>query len=56
MSRESDLKAWANTTALNPASIPPDRADDPAVVEAAGRLRAAIAPGRARLASLAGVG
>jgi hypothetical protein len=54
MSREADLKAWANTTSLNPASIPPDRADDPEVIRAASRLRTAIAPGRARMAAIVG--
>ncbi|GAA1991609.1 NAD(P)-binding protein [Microbacterium pumilum] len=53
MSRQADLKAWSNTTSLNPARVPPDRAADPAVLDAAARLREAIAPGRERLAALA---
>ena len=43
----------ANTTSLNPARVPPERAADPLVVEAARRFREAIGPGRARLAALA---
>lgn len=53
MSRHSDLKDWANTTNLNPARVPPDRAADPLVLDAARRLRETIGPGRARLAALA---
>ena len=53
MSRHGDLKEWANTTSLNPARIPPDRAADPQVLDAAQRLRETIGPGRARLAALA---
>jgi putative NAD(P)-binding protein len=53
MSRETDLRAWANTTALNPARIPPDRVDDPAVIAAAARFKGSIAAGRARLAEFA---
>lgn len=53
MSKEADLRAWANTTSLNPVRIPPDRADDPAVLAAQARLRETIAAGRARLAEFA---
>jgi len=55
MSREPDLRAWSNSTALNPARIPPERAEDPAVLAAAARLKESIPAGRARLASFAAV-
>ncbi|WP_353807223.1 NAD(P)-binding protein [Agromyces sp. SYSU T00194] len=47
-----DVRAWADTTALNPGRILPDRADDPAVVAAVARMRQAMGPGRARIAAL----
>ncbi|KRA24764.1 pyridine nucleotide-disulfide oxidoreductase [Microbacterium sp. Root61] len=53
MSAEADLRNWSNATALNPARIPPDRADDPAVVAAITRLKEHIGAGRARLAEFA---
>ena len=54
MSEQSDLRAWASTTALNPARIPPDRVGDPAVLAAAARFKENIGAGRARLAEFAG--
>ncbi|WP_345803140.1 pyridine nucleotide-disulfide oxidoreductase [Microbacterium sp. AZCO] len=54
MSAEPDLRAWADSTSLNPARIPRDRIGDPAVVAASTRLKEHIGPGRARLAQLAG--
>ncbi len=54
LTREPDLREWANTTSLNPSRIPEDRADDPAVVAARSRLKEWIGPGRARLAEYAG--
>ena len=54
MAKQTDLRAWANTTTLNPTRIPPDRMDDPAVRSAAARLREHIGAGRARLAEFAG--
>ncbi|GAA1966926.1 pyridine nucleotide-disulfide oxidoreductase [Microbacterium deminutum] len=56
MAKESDLRAWANTTSLNPTRIPHDRVDDPAVLAAAARLREHIGAGRARLAEFAAQG
>ena len=56
MARETDLRVWSNTTSLNPARIPAERADDPAVLAARDRLKEHIAAGRARLAELAGLG
>lgn len=53
MTTEPDLRAWANTTTLNPARIPADRADDPAVVAARARLKASIGAGRRRLLEFA---
>ncbi|WP_426320298.1 NAD(P)-binding protein [Microbacterium sp. E-13] len=53
LTRDPDLREWANTTRLNPSRIPEDRADDPAVVAARSRLKEWIAPGRARLAEYA---
>jgi len=53
MAKETDLRAWSNATALNPARVPPDRSDDPAVLAAAARFKDAIGAGRARLAQFA---
>ncbi|MGN6221233.1 MAG: pyridine nucleotide-disulfide oxidoreductase [Microbacterium sp.] len=53
MSKEPDLRAWANGTTLNPARIPDDRADDPAVLDALARVRRHIGAGRSRLAEFA---
>jgi hypothetical protein len=50
---EPDIKAWADQVALNPARIPPERADAPALVAALARLQAHAAKGMARLAELA---
>lgn len=52
MSQAPDLKAWANQTTLNPARVPPERADDPAVVAAIARLRSLIGPARQRMTEL----
>jgi len=56
MGREQDIKDWANATTLNPARIPPDRANDPVVQDAMARLRATIGPARARLMEMATAG
>jgi hypothetical protein len=53
MSKETDMRAWSNDTTLNPARIPADRVDDPAVVAVTARLREHIGAGRARLAEFA---
>ncbi|MDI3330245.1 MAG: NAD(P)/FAD-dependent oxidoreductase [Micrococcus sp.] len=52
---ESDIRAWASRTTLNPARIPPEKADDPGVRAAAARFRAAVGPGLERMAQLAGM-
>jgi hypothetical protein len=54
MSKETDLRVWSNSTTLNPARIPRERADDPAVLAASARLKEYIGPGRARLSDFAG--
>lgn len=54
MAKETDVRAWANATTLNPARIPPERVDDPTVLAATARLKEHIAAGRARLAEFAG--
>jgi hypothetical protein len=51
---EPDIKAWANTVAINPARIPAELAETPAVTEAIGRVQAAASPGLAGLAALCG--
>jgi len=51
---EPDIKAWADGVPLNPARIPAEVADTPAVTEAIGRVQAAVGPGLAGLASLCG--
>ncbi|MEU1970115.1 NAD(P)-binding protein [Microbacterium sp. NPDC019599] len=53
MSRETDLREWADTTTLNPARNPPERADDPALLAVRARFKELIGPGRARLAEFA---
>ena len=53
MAKEADLRTWSNATSLNPARIPKDRLDDPAVLAATARLKEHIGAGRARLAEFA---
>lgn len=53
MAKETDLRTWSNSTTLNPARIPADRADDPDVIAAASRVREHVGAGRARLAGFA---
>ncbi len=52
-SAEPDIKAWANTTTLNPARIPPERADDPRVRAAVERYQTHVSAGLSRMAELA---
>jgi hypothetical protein len=54
-SADPTIKAWADGVALNPARIPPERRDDPVLLAATDRFRAAVEPGLARLAELAGL-
>ena len=52
---EPDIKAWADGVPLNPARVPPEQADFPAVAAALARLQATTPAGVARLAELAAV-
>ena len=52
---EPDIKEWADRVALNPARVPPERACGSAIWAAAARFRAAVEPGMAAMAELAGV-
>ncbi|MEJ2088540.1 MAG: pyridine nucleotide-disulfide oxidoreductase, partial [Gammaproteobacteria bacterium] len=51
---ESDIAAWADACALNPARIEPSRRDEPAVRVAAARATRATERGLSRMAELAG--
>jgi hypothetical protein len=52
---EPDIKDWANSTTLNPARIPPERAGSADVTEALARYAAHQGAGLAQLAALAGM-
>jgi hypothetical protein len=54
-SAEPDIKEWADNVALNPARVPPERADDADLAAAGERFRTAVAPGMAALTELAGL-
>jgi hypothetical protein len=49
---EPDIKAWADTVALNPARIPPDHGGSAELDDALDRLQTHMRPGLARLAEL----
>ena len=49
---EPDVKAWADTVALNPARVPPDHPGSPELDAARERLAAAVGPARANLERL----
>ncbi len=51
---EPDIERWANGCALNPARLPIDRRDSPAVRTAAARLAAVADRGLSRMTELAG--
>jgi hypothetical protein len=53
---EPDIKAWADTVAINPARIPPEHGGSPALDDALDRLQVHMGPGLARLAELSGEG
>ena len=53
---DPELKAWADTTTLNPARVAPELAGSPEVTAAAERFRTHVAPGMARMAQMAGMG
>ncbi|MGO4256909.1 NAD(P)-binding protein [Marmoricola sp. RAF53] len=46
------IKAWADTVPLNPARIPPERVDDPALTGAVDRFRSHVGPGLESLETL----
>jgi hypothetical protein len=50
-----DIRAWAQTVALNPGRTPPGTARSPELRDAVDRLHAAQLPGGARMAELAGL-
>jgi hypothetical protein len=52
---EPDIREWIDRVALNPARNPPERAADAALEAAQDRLSAAVAPGMAAMAELAGL-
>jgi hypothetical protein len=54
-SSDPDLKAWADTTTLNPARTPPGQEGSPTLVAALQRFRASVGAGMARMAELAGL-
>jgi hypothetical protein len=49
---EPDIKAWADSVAINPARVAPEHAGSPAVTEALGRLQAGAQAGLARIEAL----
>ena len=52
---EPDVKAYADSVAINPSRVGPEYAGSPEVAEALGRVQQASGPGIARLAELAGI-
>lgn len=55
-SAEADIKEWVDRVPLNPARIPPERAADADLASAQERFAAAVGPGMAAMAELAGLG
>jgi hypothetical protein len=51
---EPDIKAWTDSTSLNPTAIPPDLDKSEALYNAISRMQANVGPGLARLAELSG--
>ncbi|HEU4911706.1 MAG TPA: FAD/NAD(P)-binding protein [Actinomycetes bacterium] len=52
-SSDTDIKAWADRTSLNPARTPPGLGESADLVAAVGRFRRHVGPGMARMAELA---
>jgi NAD(P)-binding Rossmann-like domain len=52
---DPELKAWADTTSLNPARVPPDMVDSAELGAAVERFRTYVGPGLARMEELAGM-
>ena len=55
MMTQPDIKQWANGTSLYRSRVPAERANDPDVVSALARTRAAVEAGLPRLAQLGGM-
>jgi hypothetical protein len=55
MMKEPDIKQWANGTSLYRSRVPAERANDPDVVSALARSRAAVEAGLPRLVQLGGM-
>ena len=53
---DPELKAWADTTSLNPARVPPDMVDSAELGAADQRFRTYVGPGLAWMDQLAGMG
>ena len=53
---DPELKAWADTTTLNPARVPADMADSAELGAAVARFRTNVGPGLARMEELSGMG
>lgn len=53
---EPDIKEWVDRVALNPARNPPEQVLDADLAAAKERVRAAVGPGMAAMAELAGLG
>ncbi len=51
---DPELKAWADTTTLNPARVPADMADSAELGAAVARFRTHVGPGLARMEELSG--
>jgi hypothetical protein len=52
---DSELKAWADATSLNPARVPPDLVDSAELGAAVQRFRTHVGPGLARMEELSGM-
>ena len=52
---DPELKAWADTTSLNPARVPPDLVGSPELGAAMQRFRTYVGPGLARMEELSGM-
>ena len=55
LSGSPEIKEWANGVALNPTRVTPDHEGDPDLAAATDRFKAAVGPGLARMAQLAGM-
>jgi hypothetical protein len=51
---EPDIKAWTDSTCLNPTALPPDLDKTDALYDAISRMQAHVGPGLARLVELGG--